>query len=103
MSAQAGLLVLLGVWGGDTDLEGDTGRLGERVAVPCGVAAREAVALCVGGLEADSDLDGVGEGVTGTHAPHVSPGNPGAPGLAAAAMNPSLHPPWNATPQLAYP
>ena len=102
----AGRCVLLGEWGGDADLVGDAadaGRLGERVAVPCGVAARDAVALCVGGLEADSDLDGVGEGVTGAHAPHASPGNPGAPGLAATATYPVLHPPRYVMPQLAYP
>ena len=82
---------------------GDGCRLGERVAVPNGVGARDAVDECVGGLEADSDLDGVGESVTGTHAPHVSPGNPGAPGVAATAVYPSLHPPRYATPHAEYP
>ena len=33
-------------------------------------------------------LVGVGDGVTGTHAPHVSPGNPGAPGVDDAATYP---------------
>ena len=42
-------------------------------------------------LEAEREgggLVGVGVGVTGTHTPHVSPGNPGAPGVDATATYP---------------
>ena len=35
----------------------------------------------------------VGLGVTGTHAPHVSPGNPGAPGVDAAGTYPGAQVP----------
>ena len=35
----------------------------------------------------------VGDGVTGTHAPHVSPGNPGAPGMDGAATYPGAQVP----------
>ena len=34
-----------------------------------------------------------GDGVTGMHAPHVSPGNPGAPGVDAAGTYPAAQVP----------
>ena len=45
----------------------------------------------------------LGVGVTGTHAPHVSPGNPGAPGVADAAMYPVSQRPPHAIPHPVYP
>ena len=43
----------------------------------------------------------VGDGVAGTHAPHVSPGNPGAPGVDAAAVYPCAQAPEYVTLQAA--
>ena len=45
----------------------------------------------------------VGDGVTGTHAPHVSPGNPGAPGVDNTAVYPAAQVPAHATPHVVYP
>ena len=59
------------------------------------VAALECVAVIVAVLDGEAERDCAGVAVVdrvlvavgdaGTHAPHVSPGNPGAPGTAAAA------------------
>ena len=60
------------------------------------VLARVWVALPVAWLEDDREaggFDAVGDGVTGTHAPHVSPGNPGAPGVDVAAVYPGAQAP----------
>ena len=45
----------------------------------------------------------VGDGVMGTHVPHVSPGNPGAPEVDDAATYPGAQVPEYVMPQDAYP
>ena len=90
-----GLCVLLGVAARVPLREGvggGTGLLGDRVGAVLPVLARVWVGVPVAWLDADREGGGlvpVGDGVTGTHAPHVSPGNPGAPGVDAAATYPT--------------
>ena len=70
--------------------------LADLVCVPLPVLARVWVSLPVAWLEGDREGGGfvpVGDGVTGTHAPHVTPGNPGVPGVAAAGVYPAAHVP----------
>ena len=62
------------------------------LGVAARVPLRERVGVPVAGREAEREGDGlvgVADGVTGTHAPHVSPGNPGAPGVDATAAYPA--------------
>ena len=99
MFNHVGRFVLLGVAARVPVREGvaaATGLLADLVCVTLPVLARVCVALPVAWLEDDrvgGGLEAVGDGVTGTHAPHVSPGNPGAPGVDAAATYPSAQEP----------
>ena len=89
-----GLCVLLGVAARvplRDGLAGAAGLLGARVCVALPVLARVRAGVPVPCPDAEREgggLVGVADGVTGTHEPHASPGNPGAPGMAATAKYP---------------
>ena len=79
------------------DLVNDGVPVPDRVWVDVPVNDRVAALVC------DPVAAPVGVGVTGTHAPHVSPENPGAPGVDDTAICPTSQVPAQATAQDVYP
>ena len=67
------------------------------------VACGDPLDVRVAALDFDCAAVPVDVGVTGTHAPHVSPGNPGAPGVDDTAVYPAAQVPAHATPHVVYP
>ena len=83
-------------------------RVAALVCVPVPVAARVCEVLTVGAFERVAGLVGTGlpvdmldpvfVGDTAVHTPHVTPGNPGAPGVALVGTYPGAHVPLHTTP-----